>query len=50
MVCVLRLITYEPGQILKLCYDVCTRADHGVALCYRTRTAEIETQHNVNSI
>ena len=25
-----RLITYEPGQILTLCYDVCTRADHGL--------------------
>ena len=25
-----RSTTYEPGQILTLCYDVCTRADHGV--------------------
>ena len=43
MVCVFRLTTYEPEQVLKLCYDVCTRADHGVELCYRTGTTEIET-------
>ena len=46
-----RLITYEPGQILTPCYIVCTRADHGVTLlCYRTRAAEIEKKHNVNAL
>ena len=44
-----RLITYELAQILTMCYDVCTRADHGVTLCYRTRAAEIETKH-VNAV
>ena len=43
MVCVFRLTKYKPGQIFKLCYDVCKRADHDVALCYRTGTAKIET-------
>ena len=37
-----RLITYESGQILILCYDVCTRTDHLVTLCDRARAAEIE--------
>ena len=27
-----KLITHEPGQIITLCHDVCTRADHGVTL------------------
>ena len=42
-----RLITYGPGQILTLCYDGCTRADHGATLCCRTRAADIEKKHNV---
>ena len=45
-----RLITYDPGQILTMCHDVCTRADHGATLCWRTRAAEIEEQHNVNAL
>ena len=36
------LITYEPGQIPTLCYDVSTRADHSVTRWYRARAAEIE--------
>ena len=47
-----RLITYEPGELLALCYDVCTHADHGVTLrvCYRTRATEIEKKHHVNAL
>ena len=37
-----RLITYEPGQILTLCYNVCPLAHHSVAQCCRARAAKIE--------
>ena len=43
-----RLITYESGQILLLCYDVFSRDDHSVPLCYRTRAADIEKKHHVS--
>ena len=39
---------YEPGLLLTLCFDVCTRDDHGVTLCSLTTAAEIEKQPNID--